>query len=104
MIHKQQKHSTMNNIHEAHTLKCVKNNNVMQQSLQTWHTLIVSSADPLNSKSPDDASAQTEFYTTKSKFNKYYKIWEDRGYFEIDGNKSIQEDGKNFAIMMPPPN
>jgi valyl-tRNA synthetase len=35
---------------------------------------------------------------------KYYKIWEDRGYFEIDGNKAIQEDGKNFAIMMPPPN
>ncbi len=36
--------------------------------------------------------------------NKYYAIWEDRKYFEIDGNKTIQEDGKNFAIMMPPPN
>ncbi|WP_321314385.1 valine--tRNA ligase [Halarcobacter sp.] len=36
--------------------------------------------------------------------DKYYKIWEDRGYFEIDGNKSIQEEDKNFAIMMPPPN
>ncbi|WP_321468624.1 valine--tRNA ligase [Halarcobacter sp.] len=36
--------------------------------------------------------------------DKYYKIWEDRGYFEIDGNKSIQEKDKNFAIMMPPPN
>ena len=36
--------------------------------------------------------------------NKFYKIWEDRKYFEIDGNKSIQEDGKNFSIMMPPPN
>ena len=36
--------------------------------------------------------------------DKYYKIWEERGYFEIDGNKSIQEEGKNFAIMMPPPN
>ena len=34
----------------------------------------------------------------------YYKIWEDRGYFEIDGNKPIQEKDKNFAIMMPPPN
>jgi valyl-tRNA synthetase len=34
----------------------------------------------------------------------YYKICEDRGYFEIDGNKSIQEEGKNFSIMMPPPN
>ena len=36
--------------------------------------------------------------------NKFYKIWEDRGYFEVDGNKSIQEKDKNFAIMMPPPN
>ena len=39
----------------------------------------------------------------------YYKIWEDRGYFEIDGNKSIQELDENkkqktFSIMMPPPN
>ena len=36
--------------------------------------------------------------------NQFYKIWEDRKYFEIDGNKAIQEDGKNFSIMMPPPN
>ncbi|MBN2782426.1 MAG: valine--tRNA ligase, partial [Campylobacterales bacterium] len=36
--------------------------------------------------------------------NQFYKIWEDRKYFEVDGNKAIQEDGKNFAIMMPPPN
>ncbi len=36
--------------------------------------------------------------------DKYYKICEDRGYFEIDGNKSIQENDKNFSIMMPPPN
>ncbi|WP_456323081.1 valine--tRNA ligase [Hydrogenimonas sp.] len=35
---------------------------------------------------------------------KFYKIWEDRGYFEIDGNKRIQKSGKNFCIMMPPPN
>ena len=34
----------------------------------------------------------------------YYKIWEDRGYFEIDGNKKIQKEGKRFCIMMPPPN
>src|SRR5574344_763895 len=34
----------------------------------------------------------------------FYKIWEERGYFEIDGNKAIQEPNKNFAIMMPPPN
>ena len=36
--------------------------------------------------------------------NQFYKIWEDRKYFEIDGNKAIQEEGKNFSIMMPPPN
>jgi len=35
---------------------------------------------------------------------KYYKIWEERGYFEIDGNKQIQEKDKTFALMMPPPN
>ncbi|MCV6599359.1 MAG: class I tRNA ligase family protein, partial [Alphaproteobacteria bacterium] len=39
----------------------------------------------------------------------YYKICEDRGYFEIDGNKDIQAKdsngvGKTFSIMMPPPN
>ena len=43
-------------------------------------------------------------YNPKDVEDKYYKIWEDRGYFEIDGNQNIQEDGKNFAIMMPPPN
>jgi valyl-tRNA synthetase len=43
-------------------------------------------------------------YDPKATEDKYYKIWEERGYFEIDGNKAIQEDGKNFAIMMPPPN
>ncbi|MFA5234496.1 MAG: valine--tRNA ligase [Sulfurimonas sp.] len=36
--------------------------------------------------------------------DKFYKIWEERGYFEVDGNKAIQEEGKNFSIMMPPPN
>ena len=36
--------------------------------------------------------------------DKYYKIWEQRKYFEVDGNKSIQEEDKHFAIMMPPPN
>ncbi len=43
-------------------------------------------------------------YNPKETEDKYYKVWEQRGYFEIDGNKSIQEEGKNFAIMMPPPN
>jgi valyl-tRNA synthetase len=43
-------------------------------------------------------------YDPKEIENSFYPIWEDRGYFEINGNKSIQENGKNFAIMMPPPN
>ncbi|MBE3021404.1 valine--tRNA ligase [Campylobacter sp. 7477a] len=45
-----------------------------------------------------------DFYNAKEIEEKFYKICEERGYFEIDGNKSIQEDGKNFCIMMPPPN
>ena len=43
-------------------------------------------------------------YNPQETENKYYKIWEEREYFEIDGNKAIQEEGKNFSIMMPPPN
>ena len=43
-------------------------------------------------------------YNPKEIEENYYKLWEERGYFEIDGNKSIQQDGKNFTIMMPPPN
>ena len=43
-------------------------------------------------------------YEPQNVENEFYKIWEDRKYFEIDGNKDIQEDGKNFSIMMPPPN
>ncbi|MBD3807500.1 MAG: class I tRNA ligase family protein, partial [Epsilonproteobacteria bacterium] len=43
-------------------------------------------------------------YNPKEIESYYYKIWEDRGYFEVDGNKSIQENGRNFCIMMPPPN
>jgi len=48
-------------------------------------------------------------YNPKEVEDKYYKLCEERGYFEIDGNKSIQEansDGKikTFSIMMPPPN
>lgn len=34
----------------------------------------------------------------------YYKLWEERDYFEIDGNRTIQKESKNFALMMPPPN
>ncbi len=43
-------------------------------------------------------------YNPQETEDKFYKIWEDRGYFEIDGNKEIQEEEKNFCIMMPPPN
>jgi len=43
-------------------------------------------------------------YKPESIEENYYKIWENRGYFEIDGNKKIQKKGKNFCIMMPPPN
>jgi valyl-tRNA synthetase len=43
-------------------------------------------------------------YNAQEIEDKYYKIWEDRGYFEVDGNKHLQTEGKNFAIMMPPPN
>ncbi len=46
----------------------------------------------------------SEKYEPSKIEDNFYKIWEDRGYFEIDGNKNIQEEGKNFAIMMPPPN
>ncbi|MBN2964288.1 valine--tRNA ligase [Sulfurospirillum sp. T05] len=35
---------------------------------------------------------------------RYYKLWEERGYFEIEGNKAIQKEGKRFSIMLPPPN
>ena len=43
-------------------------------------------------------------YNPQDTENKYYKIWEERQYFEMDANKAIQEEGKNFSIMMPPPN
>ncbi len=44
-----------------------------------------------------------EKYNPQEIEEKYYKIWEERGYFELDSNKDIQ-NGKNFCIMMPPPN
>ncbi|NDJ26399.1 valine--tRNA ligase [Campylobacter sp. MIT 12-8780] len=40
----------------------------------------------------------------KSVEQEYYKICEERGYFEVDGNLHLQSEGKNFCIMMPPPN
>ncbi|MCX6051291.1 MAG: valine--tRNA ligase [Campylobacterales bacterium] len=46
----------------------------------------------------------TNSYEPQKVEDAFYKIWESRKYFEIDGNKAIQEEGKNFSIMMPPPN
>ena len=43
-------------------------------------------------------------YNPKEIEENYYKLWEERNYFEVDGNAEIQEEGKNFCIMMPPPN
>ena len=43
-------------------------------------------------------------YNPKEIETSYYKTWEERGYFETDGNASIQKTDKNFSIMMPPPN
>ncbi|WP_169776568.1 valine--tRNA ligase [Campylobacter mucosalis] len=45
-----------------------------------------------------------DFYNPKEIEQKYYKFCEEQGYFEINGNKNIQKDGKTFCIMMPPPN
>jgi len=45
-----------------------------------------------------------EFYDAKEIEDKFYKIWEERGYFEIEANKNIRKDGRKFCIMMPPPN
>jgi valyl-tRNA synthetase len=49
-------------------------------------------------------SDKSSVYDPKSVEKEYYDIWEKRGYFEVDGNSNIQERGKNFSIMMPPPN
>ncbi|SFV65964.1 Valyl-tRNA synthetase [hydrothermal vent metagenome] len=43
-------------------------------------------------------------YNPKEIEDSYYKLWEERNYFEIEGNQAIQKEGKNFTIMMPPPN
>ncbi|AQW81094.1 valyl-tRNA synthetase [Campylobacter pinnipediorum subsp. pinnipediorum] len=45
-----------------------------------------------------------DFYNPKDVEEEFYKICEERGYFEIDGNKEIQQKDKTFCIMMPPPN
>ncbi len=49
-------------------------------------------------------SEKSKSYNPKEVEDSFYKIWENRGYFEIDGNKKIQQTDKNFSIMIPPPN
>ncbi|NOX14772.1 MAG: valine--tRNA ligase [Epsilonproteobacteria bacterium] len=49
-------------------------------------------------------SETSTIYNPKNIEDNYYKIWEERKYFEIDGNQNIQQKDKNFCIMMPPPN
>ena len=56
-----------------------------------------------------EATEKKAVYDPKEVEDKYYALCEERGYFEIDGNKNIQEEGKDgkiktFSIMMPPPN
>jgi len=46
----------------------------------------------------------SEAYEPQNTENKFYKIWEERKYFEVDANKAIRKEGKNFSLMMPPPN
>ena len=43
-------------------------------------------------------------YNPKEIEESYYKLWEERNYFEIEGNEAIQKPDKHFTIMMPPPN
>ncbi|MGD9969277.1 MAG: valine--tRNA ligase [Sulfuricurvum sp.] len=46
----------------------------------------------------------TTHYDPKNIEQTYYPIWESRGYFETEGNASIQKADKFFSIMLPPPN
>jgi len=48
--------------------------------------------------------SKNSHYNPKEIEQNYYKFWEAQGFFEIDGNKNIAKEGKNFCIMMPPPN
>ncbi len=43
-------------------------------------------------------------YDPKEIERSYYNLCEERGYFEVDGNKLLQQDGRYFSLMMPPPN
>ncbi len=47
---------------------------------------------------------ETKGYNPREIEESYYKIWETRGYFEVEGNAQIQKPNQNFAVMLPPPN
>jgi len=49
-------------------------------------------------------SEKSTVYNPKIVEDSYYKIWEDRGYFEIDGNKNIQKKrgGRGKTGPLPP--
>lgn len=49
---------------------------------------------------------QKKGYNPQDIESRFYAICEERGYFEIEGNKSLWQDcaPKCFSIMMPPPN
>lgn len=47
---------------------------------------------------------EKDFYNPKEIEKDYYEYCKNQGYFEVDSNKKIQKENKNFAIMMPPPN
>jgi valyl-tRNA synthetase len=37
-------------------------------------------------------------YNPKEVESRYYKIWEERGYFEVDGNIDIQKSGEILLL------
>lgn len=52
----------------------------------------------------ESSQKTTNTYNPKEVESQYYDFCEKAGYFEINGNKAIQKSGKNFCIMLPPPN
>ncbi len=51
----------------------------------------------------ENTTQEKKGYNPKDIESRFYNICQTRGYFEIDGNKHIQ-NGEKFCIMMPPPN
>ena len=51
----------------------------------------------------ENTTQEKKGYNPKDIESRFYNICQSRGYFEIDGNKHIQ-NGEKFCIMMPPPN